>query len=70
MVFVALLSSTVIISCHLLEEAFLNACPDPNDPLRHLYDVDNEDTVITLAEWYHLLAPAATNQFFSTGLVP
>nr|AYR00612.1 laccase D [Antrodiella faginea] len=29
---------------------------DPNDPHKHLYDVDDESTVITLADWYHLLA--------------
>ncbi|KAI0807084.1 phenoloxidase [Fomes fomentarius] len=27
---------------------------DPNDPHASLYDVDNDDTVITLADWYHL----------------
>ncbi|KAI0276838.1 phenol oxidase [Russula aff. rugulosa BPL654] len=35
---------------------------DPNDPQKYLYDVDNDDTVITLADWYHYLsteAPAA-----------
>ncbi|KAJ8087783.1 laccase, multicopper oxidase, benzenediol:oxygen oxidorectuctase [Marasmius tenuissimus] len=26
---------------------------DPKDPLADLYDVDNEGTVITLADWYH-----------------
>ncbi|KAG9308843.1 laccase [Chiua virens] len=26
---------------------------DPDDPLAYLYDVDNETTVITLADWYH-----------------
>ncbi|EKM75113.1 hypothetical protein AGABI1DRAFT_132563 [Agaricus bisporus var. burnettii JB137-S8] len=26
---------------------------DPKDPLRFLYDVDDESTVITLSEWYH-----------------
>ncbi|KAJ7734089.1 laccase [Mycena metata] len=31
---------------------------DPNDPQKHLYDVDDETTVITLADWYH--APAHT----------
>ncbi|KAI0832031.1 hypothetical protein BC628DRAFT_1311301 [Trametes gibbosa] len=35
---------------------------DPNDPHAHLYDVDDESTIITLADWYHtaamLLAPA------------
>ncbi|KAF7798559.1 hypothetical protein EIP86_009781 [Pleurotus ostreatoroseus] len=29
---------------------------DPHDPYAHLYDVDDESTVITLADWYH--APA------------
>ncbi|KAJ8581882.1 laccase 3, partial [Rhizopogon salebrosus TDB-379] len=31
---------------------------DPEDPLSHLYDVDDETTVITLADWYHVVAPA------------
>ncbi|KZV75804.1 multicopper oxidase [Peniophora sp. CONT] len=26
---------------------------DPEDPQKHLYNVDNEGTVITLADWYH-----------------
>ncbi|KAF9446427.1 multicopper oxidase [Macrolepiota fuliginosa MF-IS2] len=43
---------------------------DPDDPLKHLYDVDDEGTVITLSDWYHDLAPSATNDFFSTGVVP
>ncbi|KAJ7438114.1 laccase [Mycena galericulata] len=30
---------------------------DPNDPAKDLYDVDNDDTVITLADWYHYPAP-------------
>ncbi|KAH9074384.1 laccase [Lactarius deliciosus] len=32
---------------------------DPNDPHRGLYDVDDESTVITLADWYHYLSTAA-----------
>ncbi|KAI0285663.1 laccase 1 [Russula brevipes] len=32
---------------------------DPNDPQKHLYDVDNDDTVITLADWYHYLSTNA-----------
>ncbi|KAJ3530214.1 hypothetical protein NMY22_g8668 [Coprinellus aureogranulatus] len=36
---------------------------DPTDPHRNRYDVDNEGTVITLADWYHRPAPSA-------GLVP
>ncbi|KIK78247.1 laccase [Paxillus rubicundulus Ve08.2h10] len=26
---------------------------DPADPLAHMYDVDDESTVITLSDWYH-----------------
>ncbi|EGN96947.1 laccase [Serpula lacrymans var. lacrymans S7.3] len=26
---------------------------DPNDPLAYMYDVDDETTIITLADWYH-----------------
>ncbi|KLO10981.1 type-2 Cu-depleted laccase [Schizopora paradoxa] len=26
---------------------------DPQDPMKHLYDIDDESTVITLADWYH-----------------
>ncbi|PPQ84190.1 hypothetical protein CVT24_001893 [Panaeolus cyanescens] len=32
---------------------------DPNDPHKNLYDFDDENTVITLADWYHVLAPVA-----------
>ncbi|THH05871.1 hypothetical protein EW145_g4477 [Phellinidium pouzarii] len=31
---------------------------DPNDPLKHMYDVDDESTIITLADWYHSVAPS------------
>ncbi|KAF7783306.1 CAZyme family AA1 [Agaricus bisporus var. burnettii] len=30
---------------------------DPHDPLKHMYDVDDESTIITLSDWYHVLAP-------------
>lgn len=29
---------------------------DENDPYRHLYDVDDASTVITLLDWYHTIA--------------
>ncbi|KAF9445552.1 multicopper oxidase [Macrolepiota fuliginosa MF-IS2] len=29
---------------------------DPLDPLKFFYDVDDEDTIITLSEWYHTVA--------------
>ncbi|GLB41487.1 putative multicopper oxidase family protein [Lyophyllum shimeji] len=31
---------------------------DPQDPHRGLYDIDDANTVITLADWYHTAAPA------------
>ncbi|KAJ7624386.1 laccase 3 [Roridomyces roridus] len=43
---------------------------DPDDPLKDLYDVDDESTIITLGEWYHDLAPDVTNQFLSTQIIP
>ncbi|KAH7921171.1 laccase [Leucogyrophana mollusca] len=36
---------------------------DPNDPLQHLYDVDDENTVITLADWYHIPSPILDEVF-------
>ncbi|KAF9550055.1 laccase LCC3-1 [Agrocybe pediades] len=32
---------------------------DPNDPHKDLYDFDDETTIITLADWYHVFAPVA-----------
>jgi len=32
---------------------------DPNDPHKHLYDVDDDHTVITLGDWYHYLSTQA-----------
>jgi iron transport multicopper oxidase len=33
---------------------------DPNDPYKSMYDVDDESTVITVADWYHTPAPNQT----------
>nr|CAI56705.1 Lac2 protein [Phlebia radiata] len=46
---------------------------DPHDPYAHLYDVDDESTVITLAEWYHTAAdnlrpPEEANSTLINGL--
>nr|VWO94552.1 Calcium dependent mitochondrial carrier protein [Ganoderma boninense] len=48
---------------------------DPYDPHAHLYDVDDEDTVITLADWYHQaavvvqgLGPPKANSVLINGL--
>ncbi|KAJ7613030.1 laccase 6 [Roridomyces roridus] len=43
---------------------------DPNDPLKYLYDVDDDNTIITLGEWYHNLAPNVTNTFLESTIIP
>jgi len=35
---------------------------DPNDPLRSMYDVDDANTVVTIAEWYHSYGPVLSTQ--------
>ncbi|KAJ6549619.1 laccase [Mycena vulgaris] len=45
---------------------------DPNDPAKSLYDVDDESTIITLADWYHYLSPQSPKQApnaFNTTLI-
>ncbi|KAN0114014.1 laccase [Russula decolorans] len=41
---------------------------DPHDPQKYLYDIDNDDTVITLGDWYHYLSthPEIPPSFNST----
>lgn len=43
---------------------------DPDDPLKDLYDVDDDSTIITLSDWYHEVAPDAQDGFFKSGTVP
>ncbi|KAI9450836.1 laccase [Lactarius psammicola] len=52
--------------CDGLRGAFI--VEDPNDPHKGLYDVDNDDTVISLSDWYHYLStsPPAIPAFNST----
>ncbi|PPR05197.1 hypothetical protein CVT24_010297 [Panaeolus cyanescens] len=40
---------------------------DPNDPHKNLYDHDNENTVITVGDWYHKFASEASS---ALGLEP
>ncbi|KAG2138558.1 laccase [Suillus clintonianus] len=42
-------------SCDGLRGAFV--IYDPQDPLVDMYDVDDASTVITLSDWYHVVAP-------------
>ncbi|KAI0276852.1 laccase 14 [Russula aff. rugulosa BPL654] len=41
---------------------------DPDDPQRYLYDIDDDDTIITLADWYHTISTEAglTPEYNST----
>ncbi|CAL1697184.1 unnamed protein product [Somion occarium] len=46
---------------------------DPEDPHAHLYDFDDENTVITLADWYHnfarnVVSPASPDSTLINGL--
>ncbi|KAF4618867.1 hypothetical protein D9613_009652 [Agrocybe pediades] len=41
--------------CDGLRGAFI--VYDPDDPHKALYDIDNEDTIITLSDWYHVPSP-------------
>ncbi|KAH8986075.1 laccase 2 precursor [Lactarius hatsudake] len=52
--------------CDGLRGAFI--VDDPDDPQMSLYDVDNDDTVISLSDWYHYLStsPPAIPAFNST----
>ncbi|KAF8583912.1 multicopper oxidase [Ramaria rubella] len=43
---------------------------DPNDPLADMYDVDDEGTIIELADYYHNPAPALQATFFNNAVVP
>ncbi|KAK7464216.1 Laccase-1 [Stygiomarasmius scandens] len=54
--------------CDGLRGAFI--VYDPDDPLKDLYDVDDDSTIITLADWYHDVAPDAQDDFFQSGTVP
>ncbi|KAJ3272122.1 hypothetical protein HK104_004534 [Borealophlyctis nickersoniae] len=38
---------------------------DPNDPLKQYYDVDNEDTILQLSDWYHTPSPELLRTYFS-----
>nr|GAT59722.1 laccase [Mycena chlorophos] len=39
---------------------------DPNDPHKNLYDVDNESTIISLADWFHSSTRGALLPLFYT----
>ncbi|KAJ7127291.1 Cu-oxidase-domain-containing protein [Mycena crocata] len=45
---------------------------DPQDPQRHLYDVDDVNTIIQLGDWWHntTLSPTMLPQYVATGIIP
>ncbi|KAK0496191.1 Cu-oxidase-domain-containing protein [Armillaria luteobubalina] len=43
---------------------------DPEDPLAHLYDVDDESTIIQLGDWWHNSTLPMLLQFEATGIIP
>ncbi|KAJ7728919.1 laccase 1 [Mycena metata] len=43
---------------------------DPKDPQKHLYDIDDDTTIITLSDWYHFPSLVAPNiPVFNTTLI-
>ncbi|KAF7358307.1 Laccase 6 [Mycena venus] len=61
--------------------SFVNQCPiAPNTTFDYVFDTANQtgsgslflntdSTIITLAEWYHTVAPQVQNSFFKTGAI-
>ncbi|KAJ6530265.1 Cu-oxidase-domain-containing protein [Mycena capillaripes] len=43
---------------------------DPEDPLRHLYDVDDASTILTLADWWHNTSTSALASYIATQIIP
>ncbi|KAG6816536.1 hypothetical protein H0H93_007984 [Arthromyces matolae] len=58
------LNQAAVQYCDGLRGAFV--IYDPEDPYKKLYDVDDESTIITLADWYHEVAPQRPSQPLTT----
>ncbi|KAJ7062268.1 laccase subfamily 2 [Mycena amicta] len=43
---------------------------DPDDPLRHLYDVDDESTILTIADWFHNTSTSLLTSYLATQVNP
>ncbi|KAJ7132445.1 laccase subfamily 2 [Mycena epipterygia] len=43
---------------------------DPNDPLAHLYDIDDASTVLTVADWWHNTSTSALASYLATQIIP
>ncbi|KAJ6480928.1 Cu-oxidase-domain-containing protein [Mycena sanguinolenta] len=43
---------------------------DPEDPLQHLYDVDDASTVLTVADWWHNTSTSGLANYLVTQIIP
>ncbi|KAJ7187240.1 Cu-oxidase-domain-containing protein [Mycena filopes] len=43
---------------------------DPEDPLAHLYDVDDASTVLTVADWLHNTSTSTLASYLATQIIP
>ncbi|KAJ7607045.1 Cu-oxidase-domain-containing protein [Roridomyces roridus] len=43
---------------------------DPEDPLAHLYDVDDESTIITVGDWWHNTSVSGLISYNATQIIP
>ncbi|KAJ7227816.1 Cu-oxidase-domain-containing protein [Mycena haematopus] len=43
---------------------------DPEDPLKHLYDVDDANTVLTVADWWHNTSTSGLASYLATQIIP
>ncbi|KAJ6614163.1 Cupredoxin [Mycena sp. CBHHK59/15] len=43
---------------------------DPLDPLRHLYDVDDESTIMTVSDWWHNASIELFASYVATQIIP
>ncbi|KAJ7636512.1 Cu-oxidase-domain-containing protein [Roridomyces roridus] len=43
---------------------------DPDDPLKHLYDVDDESTIWSLADWWHNTSTVSLMSYNLTQIIP
>ncbi|KAJ7114463.1 hypothetical protein C8R44DRAFT_740602 [Mycena epipterygia] len=51
-------------------QMFVDTATDLDDPLGNLYDVDDDSTVVTLADWYHESAELLMDQFKLDDVTP
>jgi iron transport multicopper oxidase len=43
---------------------------DPEDPLAHLYDVDDASTILTVADWWHNTSTSGLAAYIATQIIP